>query len=266
MAIYLGPAGIPFGCKSTEEGIRRVHALGLNAMEVQFVRGVKMGEETAKKVGAVAKELEVRLSAHAPYYINLNSDEQEKIEASKKRIIDTAEIAEKMGAYIIAIHAGYYGGKTSQETTERIGEGLIECEKKTRGLDVKLGIETAGKKGAWGTLEEIGEVCTKRVVPVVDFAHIHAREGGTLTRIWDFEKVLEEYEGINNRFLHAHYSCIHYGQKGELNHLALDKKQPDFSLLAPVLKDKKYDITVISESPILEQDSQRMKEMLEKSK
>lgn len=260
--IYLGPAGTPFGCKSTEEGIKRVHELGLNAMEVQFVRGVKMGEETARKVGIAAKEKGVRLSAHAPYYVNLNSEEKEKIEASKKRIIQTARIAEEMGAYIIAIHAGYYGKSTSEETTEGIREGLEECEEKTRGLEVKLGIETSGKKGAWGSLAEISKVCSKKIVPVVDFAHIHARGGGILNRTEDFEKVVEEYEKIQSKFLHAHYSCIRFGQRGELNHLTLDKKQPDFSLLAPVLKKKKYDVTIISESPMLEQDSLRMKEIL----
>ncbi len=263
--IYLGPAGSPFGCKSTEEGIRRVSALGLNAMEVQFVRGVKMGKETAKRVGALAKEKEVRLSAHAPYYVNLNSDEKEKIEASKKRIVQTAEIAEEMGAYIIAIHAGYYGGKTSEETTEKIKAGLEECEEETAGLKVKLGIETAGKKGAWGSLMEISKVCTKKIVPVVDFAHIHARGGGILNSTGDFEKVVGEYERIYDKFLHVHYSCINFGQRGELNHLTLDKKQPDFSFLAPVLKKKKYDITIISESPVLEQDSLRMREILEKA-
>lgn len=97
--IYLGTAGIPLSAKgkSTVEGVKKVKELGLNAMEVEFVQGVKMSIEKAKELGEVAKTIGVRLSVHAPYYINLCSEEKEKIEASKNRILETATRAEAMG-------------------------------------------------------------------------------------------------------------------------------------------------------------------------
>ena len=108
--IYLGPAGIPHASKkrNTIEGIKTVKELGLNAMEVEFVQGVRMSKDMAKEAGQVAKELGIRLSVHAPYFINLCSDDQEKVEASKKRIIETADRAELMGADAIAIHIAFY--------------------------------------------------------------------------------------------------------------------------------------------------------------
>jgi deoxyribonuclease-4 len=109
--VFLGPAGVPLSSKehSTIGGIRRVAELELNAFECEFVRGVAMGNETAKAVGAVAKELNIVLSVHCPYFINLCSTDKQKLEASKKRILDSVERAHFMGADIAVFHPGFYG-------------------------------------------------------------------------------------------------------------------------------------------------------------
>jgi len=87
-----GTAGVPNSSKdrSTLGGIRTIKELGLDAMEVQFVRGVKMKEEMAEKVRDLAKSLGVELSVHAPYYINLNANEEKKVEDSIRRLVETA--------------------------------------------------------------------------------------------------------------------------------------------------------------------------------
>ena len=71
-------------------------------MEVEFVRGVSMNEEKAKEVGKVAKELGIRLSVHAPYYINLCNPE--KLRDSEKRIIDSCHRGHAMGAGTVVFH------------------------------------------------------------------------------------------------------------------------------------------------------------------
>ena len=78
--LLFGTAGAPLSSisKSTESGIERVAELGFGCLEVQFVRGVKMNEGMARQVGDVAKKCAVRLTAHAPYFINLNAHEKEK--------------------------------------------------------------------------------------------------------------------------------------------------------------------------------------------
>jgi deoxyribonuclease-4 len=266
---YIGTAGVPISSKgrSTEDGIKRIAELGLNVMEVEFVRGVRMSLDTAKKVKELAESLDVKLSAHAPYYINLNSQKEETIEKSKVNIIKTAELANAMGAEVIVVHAGFYSSKSSSEATQIIAHGVKECAEqvKDKGWNVWIGLETMGKSGTWGTLDEIGEVCkiVSNVIPVVDFAHVHARDQGCLKSIKDFDELLRKYEDIFDKFLHSHFTCVNYGPKGERNHLTMEEsKEPDFEMLAPVLRKKRYDITIISESPILETDALMMKEII----
>ena len=110
MKIRLGPSGIPISSKgnSSIDGVKTVKELGLDAMEISYTHGIHMSLETAKQLGKVAKDLDVELSVHVPYFVNLASENKKIIEASKKRIIDSLERGVAMNATIVAIHAGYY--------------------------------------------------------------------------------------------------------------------------------------------------------------
>lgn len=265
--IYLGPGGTPHGVSSTKDSMEYLREEGLNAMEVQFVRGARMKEETAEAIGEEAEKHEIKLSIHGPYYINLNSKDDDTIEKSKERIMKSSRLGHIMGAEVITIHAGYYSGMSSEEATDIIGDGVVECDDKIKdeGLDVKIGLEQMGKRKSWGTLDEIEAVMdrTDVAVPVLDFAHYHARYGGKLKNEEDFRELLERYENIHDGPLHSHFSSIEYTEKGEKEHLNLDEYQPDFRILAQILKEKDYDITVICETPELDRDSLMMKEILD---
>jgi len=158
--IRLGPAGTPHGVSSTENSMKYLAEEGLNAMEVQFVRGARMKDSTAEKIGEEAEKHGIHLSIHAPYYINLNSKKEETIEKSKERIMKSSRLGHIMGAKIITVHAGYYSGMESEEATEMIGDGVVECAEKIidENLDVKIGLEQMGRKKSWGTLDEIKKV------------------------------------------------------------------------------------------------------------
>lgn len=264
--IYLGPGGTPHGVSGTKKSMEYLAEENLNAMEVQFVRGARMKESTAEDIGEEADEHGILLSIHTPYYINLNSEKQETIEKSKERIMKSARLADKMNAWVITVHAGYYSGMSSEKATEVIGDNVVECTEmiEEEELDVKIGLEQMGKEKSWGTLEEIGKVMekTSKVVPVLDFAHYHARYGGKLESEEDFRGLLERYESLDDGPLHSHFSSIDYGDKGEKEHLNLEAHEPDFRKLAPVLKEKDYDVTVICETPELDRDSLRMKDIL----
>ncbi|MEF8873819.1 MAG: TIM barrel protein [Candidatus Thermoplasmatota archaeon] len=264
--IYLGPGGTPHGVSGTKKSMKYLAEEGLNAMEVQFVRGARMKESTARDIGEEAEEHGIYLSIHGPYYINLNSKEDETIEKSKERIMKSARLGDIMGAEVITIHAGYYSGMSSEEATEIIGDGVVECAEKIEeeGLDVKIGLEQMGKEKSWGKLDEIEKVMdrTSAAVPVLDFAHYHARYGGKINTEEDFRELLKKYEAIHQGPLHSHFSSIEYGEKGEKEHLNLEEHEPDFRQLASVLKEKDYDITVICETPELDRDSLKMKEIL----
>ncbi len=272
--IWLGPAGIPTVCKekNTLNGIKTVSQLGLNAMEVEFVRGVKMSLELAKQAGEVAKELNIRLSVHAPYFINLCSEEKQKVENSKNMILDSAERAEAMNADIVVFHPGFYGKLSTQEALEKVKK---ECEDlndrmKSMGIKgVKLGLETTGKQSTFGTLEEIIQISkdVKNCVPVVDFAHIFARQGGLI----NYPKIFDSLKPLKLNHFHTHFTCVQFslsgiGKGNERYHLELKAKKPDFEPLAREIVKRNLNITIISESPILEQDSLKMKSIFEKIK
>jgi deoxyribonuclease-4 len=112
--IRVGPAGSD-GLGNLK-GIHKVARMKLDCMEVEFTYGVRMSMDHAREVGALAKEKGIVLSVHAPYYINLASDEKEKIVASKKRILDSCERADALGARNVVFHAGFYQKKTAAQT------------------------------------------------------------------------------------------------------------------------------------------------------
>jgi len=270
--IWLGPAGVPISSKdrSTLGGLRRIAELGLNAMEVEFVRRVGMSNEVAKEVGELAKKLNIRLSVHAPYYVNLCSQEKEKLEASKKRILDSCERASFLQADIITFHPGFYGKLTPDralESVKKACEDLIKRMKSNGIKNVILGLETMGKQATFGTVEEIVKICkeVKGCAPVIDFAHVFARQAGKINYVEIFDKL----ELLKLEHLHSHFTGVEFSRVGpekgnEKYHLELKSNKPSFEPLAKEILERKINITIISESPILEQDSLSMVQIFRK--
>jgi deoxyribonuclease-4 len=265
--IRVGPAGYPIGSKGPIDAVERAHAAGFTALEMQFVRQARMQESIAMEAGRKARDLGVSLSAHAPYYINFNSLNAETVKKSGQWVLLTARIAHSLGARVIVMHAGVTQGDDRKGCTQKVMEGISSCrdEMKAEGItDVLLGLETGGKKVAWGTLEEVSAVMdqVKGVVPVIDFGHLHARSDGGMRTRDDFQHVLDEYHRICDGQLHCHFSCIEFTEAGERRHLSLDRKQPDFGLLADCIRDGKLDVTIISETPEPEEGAKEMQKIL----
>jgi deoxyribonuclease-4 len=264
MKIKLGPAGIPSNANGMLDGIQAVHALGLEAMEVEFVRGVHMGSELALKAGELAKKLSVHLSVHAPYYINLCNPE--KKDDSQKRIMLSCERARELGATIVVFHAGFYGKLAKEEALERV---IKSCEEMVQQIknsksSVLLGLETTGKKSQFGTLEEIISLCkaVNGCVPVIDFSHIYARNNGKL----NMENILTSIKPLHLNDIHCHFSGIEFSDSGERRHLPISSGKPDFRSIAKSLLNEKINATIICESPLLEKDALKMKKILSEIK
>ncbi|MBW1840094.1 MAG: TIM barrel protein [Deltaproteobacteria bacterium] len=180
--IKLGPAGTPG--KSTLEGISKVRELGLQAMEVEFVHGIMMKNELAKKIGEEVKKHKISLSVHAPFFINLNSAEPEKIDASKKRILDSCERGHYMGARKIVFHPAFYGKVSPEKTFEITKTHILDLQKtiKKEGWKVDLAPETTGKTSVFGSLDETIRLVKETGCSIcVDFAHLWARNRGRLS-------------------------------------------------------------------------------------
>jgi deoxyribonuclease-4 len=266
LMIRVGPAGYPEGSKGPVDAVEKVGALGLDALEVQFVRQAKMAEDKATALGARARQLGVALSAHAPYYINFNSENKETVRKSSEWVMKSARLAGLMGAYVIVIHAAAYSGRPSKATAA-VTKGIGKCRDamQKEGIEnVLLGLETMGKKGSWGTLDEIEDVQAKveGVVPVVDWAHLHARDGGWLDSEERFLEILDRAGTMSGGLLHCHFSCIEYTEAGERRHLDLKAKDPDYGLLVEALHNWSGNLTLISETPSPEQGAKEMARML----
>src|SRR5690554_3916523 len=158
-ALRIGTAGIPASTKprNSLNAIERLAELGLKHMEIEFVRGVRMGEETARNLGQLAKDHDISLTVHAPYYVNLNSREPEKIEASKKRIIQAATAGAWAGAKSVTFHAAYYHDDDHEVVYEKVAEGMTDLLKQLEqeDIDIRLSPETTGGLTQFGTLEEL---------------------------------------------------------------------------------------------------------------
>ena len=260
MIIKLGPAGSTG--KGTLEGIREVKKLGLMAMEVEFVRGVHMGIDLAKECGAEAKKLGIELSVHAPYYINLASEDSKKQKESKQRILDSCERGHYLGAKEIVFHPAYFGKgdkeKVFQITKEHILDMMETIRKK--GWGCTLSPETTGKHSALGSLDEtIRLVKETKCSFNIDFAHLYARNYGKI----DYGEILDKVKILGRKHIQCHFSNISYTSKGERNHEILDH-HPPFEPLAKEILQRKIDFTIISESPVTWRDSLKMKGIFEK--
>lgn len=262
MKIFLGPAGVGIGSKdrSSIGGIKYVKEIDLNCMELEFVRGVKMSREMAREVGETAKNLGIQLTVHAPYFINLLSEKRSTVEESKKRILESLDRAELMGAKAVVVHAGYYGNLNKEEAFRKMKEVTQEIldEMKKSGIKALLAYETMAKESQFAGLEELlslkKELRSKLLTINIDFAHLFVRNNGKI----DYKEVLDKVKGF--RHLFTHFSNVKYNlnSKKFLDiHLPINS-HPPFKPLAQEILKRKIDITIISESPVLEKDSIKM--------
>ena len=267
-------AGIPLSTRgnSTEDGLLRVKELGLDGMELEFVRGVKMREDKARKVKKLAEENDLSLSVHAPYWINLNAKEKDKLKASIERIYESARVGFLAGARDITFHAAYYLGDEPREVHKRVKGILKELVDRLREekIEVILRPETTGKPTQYGSLEEVLELSAEieNVMPCIDFAHLHARSGGKFNTVEDFRYVLEKVKGYLGekgiKSMHIHMSGIAYSSKGEKHHLNLDETDLRWREILEVLYEFGADGFIVSESPNIEGDAMLMKEYWKK--
>jgi deoxyribonuclease-4 len=253
--IKVGPAGSD-GLGNLK-GVQKVAEMGLDCMEVEFTYGVRMDLKTAQAVGALAKKNGILLSVHAPYYINLASDEKEKYAASRKRILDSCERAHALGARNVVFHAGFYQKRTAGQTYIKIKKAIGQMQKSIarKGWQVKLCPEITGKPSQFGSLTELLQLKKEIGCGItVDFSHLFARQQGEI----DYAEILTK---LPKRF-HAHFSGIEYGNKGERKHIRTTKKF--FEPLAGALIKRGVDITIINESPKPYEDAIMMKKVINK--
>ncbi len=262
--VKFGPAGnsetfIREGCKKTEDAPKWLSEKGLTAYEYQCGHGVHTSEETAKKIGDAAKLYNIQLSIHAPYFINLSSEEAERKEKNIGYVLQTAKLAKWMGATRMVVHCGSQGKLTRQRAMRNTAENLksiLAALDEEHLTECRICLETMGNQKLIGSGEEVMQLVAAddRLLPCIDFGHLNARTGGRMNTNEDVQKLftlMEHTVGTERaRIFHAHFSHIEYGEKGELRHLTFADKiyGPDFLPIAEETFTKGYTPVFICES------------------
>jgi deoxyribonuclease IV len=249
--------------------IMRISELDLDALELGWVQAVRVTEETCAAIKQKSGELDVAISVHAPYFINLNADEEEWPK-SRKRLWDAAYYGFLAGATEIVFHPGSYFGNPSLEVLNIAIPRLkgVADELKEKKIKVTLRPETMGKSAMLGSLEDSLAMSREieNVLPCLDFAHLFARSGdGKINNRNSWEGILAEYEkklGKQSlKHLHIHLSGIEYGPKGEKKHLPARESELNFKAIFEALHQFGGDGRIMCESPIMEEDAIYFKEL-----
>ncbi len=241
--------------------------LELSALELGWVRSVRVSEKTCAAIRSAAEEHDVAISVHAPYFINLNADKEEWPK-SRKRLMDAAHFGHLAGASDIIFHPGSYFGKPPEEVLPIAIERLQGCMDELRAAEnpVTLRPETMGKSAMLGSLVDTLKMsqAIEGVEPCIDFPHLHARPGdGSMNTYDEWAEALRRYEQALGaealQRLHIHMSGIEYTPKGEKEHLPIEESDLNLDAILQVLNDFHCGGRILCESPIMEEDALLMK-------
>ncbi len=268
--LLFGTAGVPNSTAKKNnpvDGVKRIHELNLDCMQLEFAHGVRMKEEVSSALRKVSYELGVPLTSHGPYYINLNAREQDKIDSSVERIIQTAKISDLCGAESMTFHAAFYMKDSPYDVFDLVEKSLNVIEERLSRLDIEIELrpELTGKTSQFGSLEELISL-SKSVTsckPCMDFSHLYARTGS----VNDYKGFCETLETLKSELgpnalkeMHIHISGISSNSKGDLKHLNLEKSKFNWKELMKALKDMDCRGYVVCNSPNLEGDAVMLKQ------
>ena len=275
--IKFGVAGNPnefydMGYKASEQMPKYLFELGVDAYEYQCSRGVRVSDEKAKLLRENANKYNIKLSVHAPYYISLSTQESEKKRNTIKYIIDTMNVADKMGAKRIVVHAGALLGLERSFAVESACNLLKEAYNQADSYNlghITICPETMGKINQLGSSSEIIQMCKvdKRLIPTIDFGHLYCRNLGTLVTKEDWIKELSPYiEQLGYermKHFHSHFSKMMYTENGgEKCHVTFKEDEgPYYEEVIKALVELKLEPTMICESAGTQGiDAKKMKE------
>ena len=241
-------------------------------MEIEWVQRVPSNIEHIEEIQVTAKNMEITLTIHAPYYVNLNATDPQKLEASIKRILTCLMMAEVVGAISVCVHPAFYLGMEPACAMDNVRRCLDRIMKSRDRVfpNVNLALETMGKPTQLGTIEEVLALSKEfDCYPCIDPAHIHARSNGRVNTEAEWNTMFDQYAGIlgkeSLKTMHLHYSGIDYGPKGERKHLPLQDSDANWKEFLRVLKERKIGGICVCESPLQEVDTLLMKEAYEMS-
>lgn len=235
---------------------------------ISLACGIARNYSELRSLGEMAKDLDVKLSVHTPYYMDLITND-DICYRSMDAIRWAAIIADELQADIITTHLGLYGDITQKTAMNRLRTRLTSLSKwiTKNKMKVKIGVENSGRQEVFGSIQETINLSKndKNIIPVINFARYHAREGSSLREPEDFEKLIEKVlPYCSNKRLYTHFSGVEHEDGNEKRLTPIKKGDLRFEPLADAVLDHNYEITFISSSPLLEHDAMYMKVIFER--
>ena len=259
-----GPAGISDsfaaqGYKTSLDIPAYTAGMGLDAFEYQCGHGVRLAEDKARQMAALAAEKGIVFSVHAPYYISMSSLDEEKRLGSIRYLLQSAQLCRALGGRRIIFHPGSCGKQSRAAALEKALDTLrrgVEALDEAGYGDMTLCPETLGKIGQLGDLDEVLALCgvDKRIVPCIDFGHLNARTLGGIRSKADYAAILDRMgEALGDeraRKFHVHFSRIEFSAGGEKRHWTFAETQfgPEPAPLMELLAERRLAPVVICES------------------
>ena len=292
MGVKLGPAGVPLSCKGRTivEGMDDIIALGLETMEAQTVRLIQPQHfEQYWQAGVLANKADFEMNIHGPYYAELLGNRVSR-GRSLAKIESTLQAARTINARHITLHTGHYGdfgrGTAANEQVANIFSSVVQRVHDIwhddedefpvfpwikDGTPSKIGVETSGRQELWGSLEEVLEVVNhvEGTIPVLNIAHIHARGHGRMKTSEDYGELFDMVrESIGTKEFYCHFSGVEHRTGNAMHYTQIKKSDLNFEPLAEfIVEDGGWlDITLISDSPLLEHDAMYMLQNIDKAK
>lgn len=257
------------GCKSTLQAPAWLKSIGLDAYEYEAGNGLSAKPSSLSAIGEAAKENGISMSFHTPYFISLSGVETEKRLKSIDYIRTSLSAAELLGADTIVVHTGSAAKISRNEAMKLAADTLYKTLEAIPDNDVKIGLETMGKINQLGTLDEVLTLCkmSERLVPVVDFGHMNARELGGLFACADdyrriFSDIAEAIDDDTAKYLHCHFSKIEWTNGGEKKHLTFEDSTygPDFEpLMEAIVREALYPRIICESAGTMSDDALTMK-------
>ena len=292
MPVKLGPAGVPLSCKGRTivEGMDDIISLGLETMEVQTVRMVAPQHfEQYWQAGVLAHKTDFEMNIHGPYYSEFLGNRMER-NRSLAKTEAALQAAKTINARHITLHTGHYGetgrGQAANEQVASVFKGIVERINEIWNDDddlypvfpwlkdqpaPQIGVETSGRQELWGSLEEVLEVVNhvEGTIPVLNLAHIHARGHGRLRTSEDYGELFDQVrETIGTKEFYCHFSGVEHRMGNAMHYTQIKKSDLNFEPLGEfIIEDGSWlDITLISDSPLLEHDAMYMMQNIERSR
>ncbi len=251
----------------TLRGLQHALDIGCDGMEIEWVHQVGINPKHADQVREIRDSTGCALTAHGPYYINLNSREDRKIEMSIKRILKTARMGARCGCSSFTFHAAFMMGDERKVVHRRVLKHLRDIQKviNKEKLNIKMRPELTGKESAWGNLDELLDMSSHipAIQPCIDWAHLHARTLGKFNTRDEFRAVLKEYESVcgeeSLKDMHMHVTGIVFTRKGEKHHMEIRKSKFNYKDLMRTFKEFDVRGVAVAETPVLEKDTLMLK-------